>query len=97
LLSKENAGQRGIVGLSAARSEYDFADLATDQFRDLIPGALDRIARSQSRPMAAGGIAEFASQKRLHRADNLRRQRSGGVMVEVNAHDGDHAHGSIRR
>ena len=75
--------QREIIALGAAGGENDLLRPAAQQGCHLAARIFDRFMASPAQRMRAGGMAIMLAQEREHRLLNARRDRSGGVVVEV--------------
>ena len=77
------ADDREVVRLGAAAGEDDLVRLRAEQPRQPVARIIDRRPRLAPRRMDARGIAKVPLEKRPHRRERLGRERSGGVVVEI--------------
>ena len=77
------ADDREVVRLRAAAGEDDFMGLRAEQRGQPVARIVDRRPRLAPRGVDARGVAKVPLQIRPHRVENLRRERGGGVVVEV--------------
>ena len=73
-----------IVRLGASAGENDFVLTAAEQLRHPVSRIIQRRARLAARRVDGRRIPVKAIQVRPHRVERLGRERSGGVVVEVN-------------
>src|SRR5438128_2178815 len=87
------AENRQVIPLRSAAGEDDLRSPASQQGRYRLARMLDRRPCLLSMMMDGRGIAETLAEIRLHRRKNLRQNRSGGVVVEINT---THIHPILR-
>ena len=82
-LGLQGAVEGGVVALSAATGENNFARFGIDQRRHLRAGVIDRFSYLVTEGIGAGRIAPLLGEKRQHRLHHLRCDPRGGVVVKI--------------
>jgi len=80
-----------IVRLGAAARENDFVRFRAEQRREPVARVVNRRARLAPRGVDARGVAEMPLKIRPHRRENFRRERRGGVVVEIDHRRAQHS------
>jgi hypothetical protein len=75
--------QRQVVGLGRAARERDLLGPRADQCSHLFARPGNSLRGASTEGVGAGGIAVLATQPRQHGNQHLRRNRGGGVEVEI--------------
>jgi hypothetical protein len=92
----DHAKDCGIVGLGAAAGEHNLAFLRAEQLCDPNPSVVNRGTRFATENVNAAGISEMFLQIRQHRFQRFWSERSGRVVVGVNAFHGPNPRSECR-
>ena len=82
-LGLQSAVDCGVVALSAATGENNFARFGIDERCHLRAGLVHGLAHLVPEGIGAGRITPLLGEKRQHCLHHLRRDPRGGVVVEI--------------
>ena len=78
-----HAQHRHVIGLGAAAGEDDLGRRGVDQRRQLPPGGLQPLLGGLPEMVDAGSVTIHLTETRHHGVQDLGRDGSGGVVVEI--------------
>ena len=82
-LGLQGAVDCGVIALSAATGENNFAWFGIDERRHLRASVVHRLAHLVAEGIGTGRITPLLGEKWQHRLQHLRRNPCGGVVVKI--------------
>jgi hypothetical protein len=85
-IALHDAADRHVAGFGAAAGEDDLVRLRADQRRDMAARGVDGVFGAAAQRVTGRRVAERVAQERQHGVEHIRRDRRGGVVIEIDRH-----------